>query len=124
MSELDIFDYKRANIFCTGEDRLPEAAALREAQEKQLVIEGIDVHQIDFDGHNEHYWYTDDGYHYYFQGSCGFGAGEQLEAYEAVDLDEELEEGEEAPKWEPSKVFIKDSVGYCPYCGARLEASF
>lgn len=121
-SELDIFEYNRASIYCTGEDHLPEAEALREAQEKQLTIEGIDVQDIDFDGHHEHNWYTDDGCHYYYQGSCG--AGTQLEAYEVQDLSEEPEEGEEPPKWVPGILFIKDKVGYCPHCGARLAASF
>lgn len=123
-SELDIFEYKRASIYCTGEDYLPEALALKEFQENQTVIEGIDVQDIDFDGHHEHHWYTDDGYHYYYQGSCGAGAGTQLEAYETQDLNEEPEEGEEPHKWKPGILFIKDGVGYCPHCGARLASSF
>lgn len=123
-SELDIFEYNRATIYCTGKDHLPEALVLKEAQEKQTVIKGIDVQDIDFDGHHEHNWNTDDGCHYYYQGSCGLGAGTQLEEFEAIDLDEEPDEDEEVPTWEPGKLFIKEGVGYCPHCGARLAAGF
>ena len=120
-SELDILDNARGGIHCTGEGHLPSALKLKEAQEKQVKIPGIDVEDIDFDGHNDHHWYTDDAYHWYYQGSCGFGAGTQLEKYEAVNLDDEEEA--ETP-WEPGKLFIKDGVGYCPHCGAKLAGSF
>lgn len=120
MSELDILDNARGGIYCTGEDYLPGVLSLKEAQEKQLLIPGVEVTKIDFDSSN-HNWSTDDaGYSWYYQGSCGWGAGIQLEKYEVVDLDDEEEA--ETP-WEPGKLFIKDGSGFCPHCGAKLAAS-
>ena len=37
---------------------------------------------------SEHSWSTDDAYHWYFQGTCGVGAGTQLEKYEIVEASE------------------------------------
>lgn len=120
LSELDITDNARGAIHCTGEDRLPSASALKETQEHQVKIPGVQVTEIDFDGSREHYWTTDDACHWYDQGSFGCGAGDRLEKYEVVNLDDEDEA--ETP-WEPGKLFIKDGVGYCPYCGAKLAGS-
>lgn len=103
LSELDITDDQRGGVYCTGEDHLPGGD------------EGAD--------HGEHNWSTDDGHHMYYQGSCGLGAGMQLEEYEVVDLDE-VEDDQEAPKWEEGKLFIKDGDGYCPHCGAKLAGGF
>lgn len=117
LSELDIIDNASGVIYCTGEDHLPGALRLKEVQEKQTIIPGIEVEEIDFDGHNDHNWSTDDTCHWYYQGSCGLGAGEQLEKYDAVDLDEV-----DTPR-KPGKLFVKDGEGYCPHCGAKLAES-
>lgn len=37
------------------------------------------------------YWSTDDGYHYYEEGTCGYHAGPQLETYNIVEPDEPVE---------------------------------
>lgn len=119
LCELDIFDGCRGTIYCTREDHHPTALGLKEKQEKQekqTSFNGIEPSTIDFDG--EHYWYTDDGYtddgyHWYFEGSCGYGAGTQLEKYEARDLSE-------SDVWEEGFLCVKDGIGYCPRCGARL----
>jgi hypothetical protein len=116
-SELDIFDDQRAGIFCTGKDRLPRAEALKNIQEKQLTLKGIDTPEIDFEPEYPHNWSTDDGYHWYFDGGTG---DTQLEQYEVRDLDDE-DEG--VLGWEPGILCVQDGVGYCPICGARLEAS-
>ena len=60
------------------------------------------------------FWSTDDGYHWYYQGACGYGAGPQLETYTATDDAEERGEG---------KVFVDDDgQAYCPITGRRLVA--
>lgn len=115
-SELDIFDYQRATIRCSGKDHHPTALKLKEFQESQLSLDGIETHEVDFEGSDDHYWTTDDGYHWYHQGSCGFGAETQLEKYETRDLDDEDEED----VWEEGILCVKDGKGYCPYCGALL----
>lgn len=62
----------------------------------------------------EPYWSTDDGYHWYFQGACGYGAGKQLETYEATDDPKERGEG---------KVYVEDNrTAYCPLTGRKLVA--
>jgi hypothetical protein len=62
----------------------------------------------------EPYWSTDDGYHWYFQGACGYGAGAQLETYDATDNPEELGQG---------KVYVdEDGQAFCPITGRRLVA--
>ncbi|MFA5758528.1 MAG: hypothetical protein WC942_04040 [Clostridia bacterium] len=121
-SELDIFDYSRGNIHCTGTDRHPTAQEMLitfEEKQKQLKLSGMNY--VDstppFDTEpSDHYWYTDDSYHWYFQGSCGFGAGTQLDKYEIKNLDDE-------DKWEMDKLCVKDGIGYCPICGCTLAGS-
>ena len=116
-SELDIFDYNRGCIYCTGKDHHPTALVMKELQEKQICIPGIASHTIDFEGHHDHYWTTDNGHHWYDNGSCGKGAGLQLKKYEVinVDADEDIED-----KWQEGKLLVKDRVMYCPHCGAKL----
>ena len=122
-SELDIFDYQRGTIYCTGEDHHPTALALKEKQEKQLALplKGAQPSKIDFEGSYNHHWDTDDGCHWYYDGSCGLGAERQLEKYETRDLDDE--DSEEGDVWEEGILCIKDGIGYCPYCGARLDGA-
>lgn len=100
LSELDIFDYARGEIFCTGENHLPDALAIKEKRQSE----------IDFDG--RHYWSTDDGYHWYQDATCGAGYI-QLETYEVRNLEED-------DAWEPGVLCVIDGVGYCPICGAKL----
>jgi len=125
LSELDIMDDQRGAIYCTGKDHHPDALAKKEVQESQTTIPGADVPLIDFDGHEEHNWTTDDGYHWYLQGTCG-AQYKQLETHSALDLDEEVDEvdeGDEKVVWEPGILCVKDGVGYCPICGGKLEGS-
>lgn len=60
------------------------------------------------------YWDTDDANHWYREGSCGLGAGTQLERYDRV-------VSEDAP-WEAGKLFVRDREALCPCCGSKLAA--
>jgi hypothetical protein len=113
--ELSIFGYARANIFCTGKDHHESALKIKEQQERQQVLPGIERDDIDFDDCYRN-WYTDDGCHYYENCTCG--SGRQLETYETKELTEDDD------VWERGKLCIKDGVGYCPECGAKLAISF
>jgi len=86
--ETSIFDNARASIYCTG-DRDACGA----------------------------YWDTDNGCNWYREGSCGSGAGTQLEAYDRTEQDK----GE---SWEAGKLHVQsDRSGLCPCCGSKLEAA-
>ncbi len=145
-SEYDIIDYARANIYCTGKDRLPEAEKFFEKRKIELsrrVLPGLEdtfgkeleetrTMLLELENSNNHHWSTDDSCHWYFQGSCGAGSEPQLEKYEVVDFDDEdnefnveVDETSDTKEqtWEPGKLCIKDGDGYCPYCGAKLAAS-
>lgn len=73
------------------------------------------------------YWYTDDGCHWYFQGTCGFGAGTQLEEYDRVKFDDEglNDDGEHIDDVKGTGVLCvdDDGNGYCPITGCLLCAS-
>lgn len=107
-SELDIFDYARGELFCSGEDHHPTALGIKERQEKQVGLKGIDVPEIDFDSYNSHGFSTDDGYNWY-----SYNCNKKLSDYEAKNLEED-------DVWEPGKLCVKGGVGYCPTCGAKL----
>ena len=53
--------------------------------------EGADYICITADGHIQcaddprHSWSTDDAYHWYYQGTAGYGAGKRLEEYDMID---------------------------------------
>jgi hypothetical protein len=80
-----MFDNARATIYCTG-DRDACGA----------------------------YWDTDDTCHWYREGSCGRGAGTQLEAYDRTSEDK----GE---TWEAGKLHVRaDRSALCPCCGSPL----
>lgn len=67
-------------------------------------------------GEDPHWWSTDDGSHWYFEGACGRGAGTQLEVYER----HERTDGE---IWEEGVLITTtEGKGLCPLCGAELEA--
>lgn len=86
--ETSIFDNARATIYCTG-DRDACGA----------------------------YWDTDDSCHWYREGSCGLGAGTQLEDYDRTSEDA----GE---SWVKGSLHVKaDRSGLCPCCGSPLAAS-
>jgi hypothetical protein len=111
-SELAVLDYGRGRICCSGEDYHPTALALKEQQGKQLKLMGMPVEPgIDFDHHYDHGFYTDDGYHWYDENGKG-----TLSDYELKNLDDDDEED----VWEPGKLCVKDGVGYCPVCGAKM----
>lgn len=144
LNELDIFDNAKATIYCSGEDRLPEAVEFFEKQKDQLnrlILPGMEeefresfkairASLLELENSSDHYWYTDDTSHWYFQGSCGSGEEPQLEKYEVVNLGADEHQfkayDKEGPDtvsefWEPGKLCIKDGNGYCPYCGAKLK---
>lgn len=66
----------------------------------------------------EAYWTTDDGCHWYHEGTCGLNAGTQLEDYERI----ELEEGDGPIKGR--LCHTKEGKGYCPFCKSELKAYF
>lgn len=92
--ETSIFEVARGMIGCTGKDHHPAALQLKEFQERQLALPGIHIETIDFDNCRAN-WYTDDGCNWYEDGTCGRGYT-NLEDREAVDLDAEIAEAEEA----------------------------
>jgi hypothetical protein len=62
----------------------------------------------------EPYWETDDGYHWFYQGVAGYGAGKRLEDYESTPDPDERGRG---------KIYIEDyHTAYCPLTGRRLIA--
>lgn len=63
------------------------------------------------------YWTTDDGSHWYAEGSCGHGAGTQLEAYDVKEI-------ETPADWEAGKLCIQsdERIGLCPKCGEKLSS--
>jgi len=60
--------------------------------------------------HCRAYWSTDDNYHWYREGSCGCGAGTQLENYDAVESESGL----------IGKLAINDGKAFCPVCGLGI----
>ena len=114
--ELSIFDYKRGSIVCSGKDHHKTALLLKDFQEKQLPLRGFsNTSDIDFDNYHEHVWSTDDGYDFrHIHGN------DSLKDYEVKVLSSKDDEDD---VWEEGKLCIKDGVGYCPFCGAKLEAS-
>lgn len=75
------------------------------------VVDEEDAQQIN--------WSTDDGSHWYFQGSCGRDYdAKQLDKMPAVEIDNES-------KWERGKVCVLASGdALCPFTGVKLVASF
>jgi hypothetical protein len=84
---------------------------------------------------NGHYWDTDDGCHWYYEGCAGYSAGIQLQDYEFLELNETPESkvyrqrnfnGDDQiniVEYEHSgKVAIVDGNGYCSICGGKLTA--
>lgn len=79
-----------------------------------------------------HYWYTDDGYHYYDNGTCGTGY-KQLETYPSEEVEEEpepvatnpdlFEEGETPCEYKHAgTVLVYENRAFCPLCGGELKA--
>jgi hypothetical protein len=91
--------------------------------------------------HCRAYWYTDDAYHFYDEGSAGLSAGKHLEKYPAIAEDSEdgwicawrLDHGESLDfdhlhntYGYPEKfVFVReDHTAICPKCGiGQLKGS-
>jgi hypothetical protein len=121
-NELAIFDDQRATIFCTGENHHPEALRLKNRQESQTCIDGVELDSVDLDGCHDHHWTTDDGgSHWYLESTCGKGY-RQLETHEVHDLDEECAEDAEPFVWTPGILCVQEGKGYCPICGGLLAA--
>jgi len=97
----------------------------------------------------DHEWSTDDGYHWYYQGCAGYGAGKQLEEYDFHSIEDWQEENGvdpfEIPFVDPNQLKLgfynqvevidkptykaygivlvdEDYHGYCPICGGKLTA--
>lgn len=64
-------------------------------------------------------WSTDDGCHWYYQGSCGVSYdAKQLDKLPAVEI-------EDASQWERGKVCVlPDRSALCPFTGVPLVACF
>lgn len=122
MTELALFDNARGTIYCK-----PPDVSDFEKQFADNVIERIKQnlklapkHQLNLfnwptDERDEHYWTTDDGYHWYFEGTAGYSAGQQLEEYEITD--------DESLKGKGAIYRDDEGNGYCPHCASRLYAS-
>lgn len=90
-----MFDNARASIYCTNNGKVAGLFGQMEACGA--------------------YWDTDDANHWYREGSCGLGAGTQLEAYDRTEQDK----GEE---WEVGKLHVlSDRSALCPCCGSPLK---
>ncbi len=62
------------------------------------------------------YWDTDDGCHWYFQGSCGCGAGTELQDFPCKEISSRDE-------WEEGYLCVlEDGTGLCPLTGCTLRA--
>lgn len=81
---------------------------------------------------HDHYWYTDDGYHYYENGTCGTGY-KQLETYPSEEVEEEPEsvgkhpdlfvEGDTPYAYDHAgTVLVYEERAFCPICGGELKA--
>ena len=89
---------------------------------------------IQCQNNHDHYWYTDDGCHWYDNGCCGNGY-KQLESYDAIELEEEpnaalyhpdlFEKGDTPTEYEHAgTVVVYDKRGFCPICGGELLPLF
>lgn len=97
----DILDNAKATIYCEGREKNPN----------QTEIPGCEVQPC------EMYWYTDDGCHWYAEGSAGLGAGTQLEEYPKTKQEDDEE-------WTAGHVHILENGDIlCPLCGGKLNAS-
>jgi len=64
----------------------------------------------------EPYWDTDDGYHWYFEGTVGLDAGKELQEYDLTDNPDERGKG---------KIYYDgEGNGYCPLTGEKLVAYY
>lgn len=111
-SECSILDVGKGSIGCTGRDHHPTALKIKEFQETQVDLPGIYSSKIDFTDCRK-YWDTDDGCNF-STGNCG---EEHLENMEFVELEDDDD-------WKPGILCIKDGIGYCPQCGAKLGGMF
>jgi hypothetical protein len=127
MSELAMFDNARAAIY-PDVDTLPG-----KPDDDIATLPGFDGLVESKEEREEKvrdvYWYTDDGCNYYFQGSCGLGAGTQLEEYDIVKFDDEgIEENGDRHIDDVKGTGViavdDDGNGYCPITGCLLCASF
>lgn len=63
------------------------------------------------------YWTTDDGWHFYYEGACGLGAGKELDKY--------VTSFDPAHKGDGIHVYVDEesNTAYCPLTGHPLAAS-
>lgn len=100
--ETCILDNSKATIFETLPDDLVNG--------RQGSLPGMDLTHVTMP-----YWYSDDGYHWYYEGTYGSGAGAQLETYE-VSYDP-------ADKGQGRIYIDPDGTAYGPIYGGKLEVS-
>ena len=129
-SELPMFDYSRASMYCSKDIYHPTALAIKQKQEddSQLLLPGFNK-PIGIDFEEFHSWDSDDGGCSWTENDNYHTGVRGLEKYPVKDLDGDAEEDEEGnvieqDVWEPGKLCIKDGVGYCPICGGKLESDF
>ena len=73
---------------------------------------------------SDHWWSTDDGYHWYFEGACGRGAGTQLESFERVTIADVRALDDVPADWRRGVLCVTEAGdGFCPHCGGRLASS-
>lgn len=106
--ELAIFDNAKAGISPDWK----EAKALQAEHDKQGTLFGDDSLEM-----SEINWSTDDGCHWYFQGSCGM-------SYDAKQLDKmPAKEIADRSEWVKGTVCIlPDHSALCPFTGCKLVA--
>jgi hypothetical protein len=108
-AETAIFDFKQGYIYPdSGELRAKEAEDAKQLTLIPMADCGSNVH-----------WSTDDGYHWYYQGTCGRDYDDkQLEKMPAKRIAERSE-------WERGKVCVlPNGEALCPFTGCTLRASF
>lgn len=106
--ELAIFDNAKAWI-------VPNHKEVEEKQaehDRQGTLFGDDSLEL-----NEVNWSTDDGCHWYYQGTCGQDYdSKQLDKIEAIEI-------EDRAQWERGKICVlPDGKALCPITGCTLEA--
>ena len=108
--ELAIFDNAKAGI-CPD---WHEVKALQAERDRQGTLFGDDGPEL-----SEVNWSTDDGCHWYYQGSCGRDYdAKQLDKLPAVEI-------AEASQWERGKVCVlPDHSALCPFTGCKLVAGY
>jgi uncharacterized Zn-finger protein len=121
-SEYDILEDNRATIYCSGKNHHPSVKVIPEEQEN---LPGIDVDHSCRGKYGQNRFWDMEGYNSFPEGEDHKAT--HLEDYEVKVLDSKEDPNADNPEphvWEAGKLCIEHEtgLGYCPYCGARLEA--